>query len=269
MITKEIKYVVGGFLTLLLLFLLWPRGTDIYDGFDLPWPGNPNRPYYQQFRNTHRTDVNSSVAQAESGNVPIQLAGMSPRERQFEKDMTAAREGRQYNLEEWQKQATLQGLTLPVLPNATVQSNRTDDWQLVPCLNVATKKYEACKVFPGDVIEGYGIIKTDAVKDPRIPGWDKRLPIGPCGIPDINLNTKPFIPDLPRYALIGRTIAEDGQRSKPFTICDGYTIIEYGSLETMVNSDYRDRFGRTHGEWADMQNKGSFGLRIKRSTQGG
>lgn len=130
----------------------------------------------------------------------------------------------------------------------------TPNWTVFYC--EVADRMTPCDLKPGDVIEAWGTVSSNALKENNAP-----VQITPKGIAvrDLVDKSTPYVNNLPRFALIGRM-----RGSQPFLIGNSYTVQNSGQLELLVNGDYRDKWGRTHDEWFGTENRGDFTVRLKR-----
>jgi hypothetical protein len=152
--------------------------------------------------------------------------------------------------------AATDGLQLDEKPDASIDASNSM-WQSIDCVNIRTKRSEPCVFFDGDGIKARGVIRSTAIRG---------VPIDPCGISQDDPESSPYEPKLPRYTLMIRWHYKNGGYSKPFSVCDNVTDSRERTAEGLVNSDYFDRFDRTHDEYFG-ENKGSFKVwRVKNTN---
>jgi hypothetical protein len=250
-------------LALLIVVMIWnwPTangsnvGTDyvaapVYDVFTTDTLGSPDHGVYQKWRSQRRDGV---------GKVAKSLPSTSESAGAYVNDnIKSAETVRDYRVGEAKLRAVADGRTLADKPDPVIRADEVG-WQMTYCQNTAGQTVP-CEFSVGDTIEAYGTVTSRAIRESD----NSIVPIGPCGIHDVDKDSQPYVPGLPRYAAIGRMRFTGGGYSEPFRICGSTTLPGRGFLEVRVNGDYRDKFGRTHDEWFGELNRGSFKLRLNK-----
>lgn len=231
-----------------------------YDFFAYSGPGDPNNALRRQYRQGRRQAVNGMVDELKNVRITNPLAGGTQPSDYYNLYTKSAELGHDFAVQNRKLDAELYGLLLTSRGDQAI-SPKTASWQAVYCENITTGRMERCEFFEGHVVEAWGTIQNKFVKD---IATGNVVPIGPRGISDDDPESSPYVPELPRFALLGRLRYMNGVYSEPFVIGPRYLVPAQGTLEVIVNSDYRDKFGRTHPEWFNEFTDQQFQIRINK-----
>jgi hypothetical protein len=223
-------------------FVFFNGWQHLFDGATLPLPGDPNYVYYEQFRQTHRADAEASVAAAvqRSARVP---AGTNPRDHRFRQEMKAAHEGYQYSEEEKEKDAVLEGRTMPT--DGIFVSALVAGWQQ------AQNKYnQPIRVTAGGRVRGSGSITNDYV----------RHPIGPDGLAMIPHDIEDFEPiagtnTCRPFSLCGLVI-DDNKQQHQFQVGTLAVYPASGEIWFVINIPFRGPVGSDQDMFIRHSGKG-------------